>query len=327
MASSDKPLSRDAIFRAVRGQVSGMLGRTLTECLYWSQYAQHAENGMPAVWKTGAQLGSELGCSPRTANEHLKKLKLMGFWKIEYKPRPGHPSKVTWLLFTHQSLKFLALARDLRDEQAKPAKRVHKHTVESHECALSSDTDADVQQSVFVTSKHCKTSEETSSGDAKKFLLTKEQKAIAGKNEPAQKNSKVSQEEVMVKAPTYAHANVDEQALANSIRDMLDERNLKQWEWVSKFTWRDVRELCQKLGKVGVTSSEERLDFVSQVLDNWEWLRPCMEYRYSSHDGNLHRPTPMALAAETVMLHSALVKKNAPPPKGGPTMTIFDQPF
>ena len=60
MGQEQRALSRDAIFRAVKDQVGGSLGRTLAACLYWSQHTQRNENGMPAVWKTGAELGKEL---------------------------------------------------------------------------------------------------------------------------------------------------------------------------------------------------------------------------------------------------------------------------
>lgn len=327
MGLQQKSLSRDAIFRAVKDQVGGSLGRTLAECLYWSQYAQRVESGMPAVWKTGAELGKELGCKGRTANEHLKKLEYLGFWELLYQPRPGHPSKVTWLLFTEHSLKFLALARSLRDERVQPGKRAAKHTVGTGKCAPSSDTITDPQQSVSVTSKHCETSQETSWGHATSFLLTKEQKAVAGKKEPFQKISTGSQEDVILKAPKYVKASADDLALAMTVRDMLEKRELKQWDWSSRYTWEHVSELRRKLNKAGVITSDEWSDFLLKMFDNWGWLRTCMEYRYSSHEGNLHRPTPMALAAETAVLHSALAKKFAPPPTDGPTMTNMDQPF
>lgn len=312
MDQEQRALSRDAIFRAVKDQVGGSLGRTLAACLYWSQYTQRFENGMPAVWKTGAELGKELGCKSRTANEHLKRLGQKGFWALEYRPRPGHPSKVTWLLFTEHSLKFLALARTLRDEQTKPRRRAPKPAIESHESALTNHIDYDIQQSVLVTSKHCKTAQETSSGHAKGFLLTKEQKASFGKKEPAQKNSGKLQEDMIVQAPEYAKASDDDLTFATSIRSLLDHRELKQWDWSSGYTWRHLKELRQKLTTVGVSTTDERSDFLVKVLDNWDWLRLLMEYRYSSHDGNLHRPTPMALAAEAVTLQSSLKQKYSP---------------
>lgn len=315
MGQGQRTLSRDAIFRAVKDQVGSSLGRTLAACLYWSQYSQRVDNGMPAIWKTGAELGRELGCKSRTANEHLKRLGQMGFWALAYRPRPGHPSKVTWLLFSGQSLKFLALARTLVDEQTKPRRRAPKPAVESHESALCNDINNDTQQSALVTSKHCETAQETSSGHAKGFLLTKEQKASGGKKEPAQKILGKFQEDMILQAPKYVQASDDDLTFATSIHSILDHRELKQWDWSSAYTWKDIRELCHKLAKVGVSTPDERSDFLVKVLDNWHWLRLCMEYRYSSHDGNLHRPTPMALAAEAVTLQSSLAQKSSPQPK------------
>lgn len=326
MATPKKPLSRDAIFRMVRSEVGGSLGRTLTECLYWSQYAQYVEDGRPIVWKTGAELGQELGCNPRTANEHLKKLRFMGFWDIEYKPRPGRPSVVTWLHFTDLSLSWLQMARRLRDDQPNHRRKHGKAPVEVAECALSTHTDDEGQQSGFLTSKHNKTSPQTSPGQKKDFFLTKEQKAVAGKKEPSPKFSEGSQGEVILKAPKYAKASEREEAFAASIRAILVQRDLKEWDWSSAFTWQHLKAICGHLKKVGLTSDGDWSAFFSKVLENWEWLRCTMEPRYSSFDGNLHRPTPMALAAEISTLHSALIVQESKPLQTYPTYSL-DEDF
>ena len=163
-----------------------------------------------------------------------------------------------------------------------------------------------------MTSKHCKTAQGTSSGHAKGFLLTKEQKASGGKKKLAKKISAEFQEDMILQAPKYVNASDDDRTLAAAVRDLLDQRELKQWDWSSRYTWIHVVELRHKLTKVGVSTPNEWSDFLIKVHDNWDWLRLSMEYRYSSHDGNLHRPTPMALAAEAVTFQSALAKKYSP---------------
>lgn len=326
MAWGGKPVSRDMIFRAVKQQVGGSLGRTLTECIYWSQYAQHAEDNAPLVWKTGAQLGSELGCNPRTANTHLKKLAFMGFWKITYRPRPGSPSKVTWLRYTEVTAEVLALARRLSEEQRRSGKQQSGSPPDGVDPSASTHTHSAVQQSQSVTLKHLKTSQPTSVGPQKGFLLTKGQKASALTKEAPKKIYLKVQGEGSVKAPKYESASAAEEAFGNIVRAVLEERKLPQWDWSSVFTWRYTKELHAKLEKKDISSSQGCRSWIEVILDEWHWLRICMAYRYASHDGNLHRPTPMALAHEFEKLFSALVaKKSKPQAHSGPSG--FDDEF
>lgn len=309
----DHIVQREHIFRAVKGIVPGSLGRTLAECLYWSQYAQQHVGSDPQIYKTGNELGQVLGMSPRTANTHLKKLERSGYWEIEYKPKPGHPSLVTWLRFLQPAAVTLALARSLQAERTATSTRAKKPSFECTETELSIVAKTDDQQSQNVTLKHWEKTPTTSVGQKKSFLLSKEQqKQASGKKEAFLILSKNPGKGEFQKAPSYIKAGKENERFAAIIRDALNERNLPDWDWISQYTWVHTQEIRAKLQKDGIVDEEGWAEFVERLLCNWDWLRICMINRYSQSDHNLHRPSPMALAFEFEKIAKAIKGKYQP---------------
>lgn len=311
--AGDKIVGREFIFRAVKGTVGGSLGRTFAECLYWSQYAKHQSGNAPQIYKTGAELGRELGMSARTANLHLKKLARFGYWRIDYKPKPGHPSLVTWLTFLEPAAAILGLARSLHAEMSQGGKKVKEASVECSKSAPLTVAKTDLQQSQNETLKHYETAPTTSKGQKKSFLLSKEQqKQASGTKEISAKESKSPGKGTKIKAPGYAKASKESLEFAGLVQNALIERKLPDWDWSSQYTWLQTEEIRIKLQEAGVDGKAHLSEFLERVLCNWDWLRGCMSSRYSQHDLNLHRPSPMALAFEFENITKAVKSKYGP---------------
>jgi hypothetical protein len=316
---ADQTVSQKYIFQAVKAILGGSLAHTLAECIHWSQYAGYSVDGDPLIWKTGKGLGAELGLSARTANAHLKKLAKAGYWQIEYKPRPGHPSKVTWLRFLGPSSSVLALARQLQQESAGGNRKGKKQPVQGVKGSSVKVLEPDLQQSQNETSKHFETTPQTSNGQNKSFLLSKEQKEFPGKKEAfklSEKSEEGENEKVeKLKSPKYEKASESQESFATLIKGLLKTRKLPPWDWSSGYTWKHTKEIHDKLQKHGLQSESDWLTFGERLCTEWHWLRTVMADRYKYHELNVHRPTPMALAFDFDKLFECIRDKYNPKPK------------
>lgn len=131
-------------------------------------------------------------------------------------------------------------------------------------------------------------------------------------NESQKKDKEDSGKKEGVSPPGYLKVSKIDNMIANAIDEGFNRSGMTSWEWVSSFTWKYVAELQGKFSTVGLTEASDISKFVDEVVSNWEWLRQTMADRYRHHDGNLHRPTPMALACEFQNLHSRLLDKLFP---------------
>lgn len=311
-------VSTAQIRKAALGRVSTPLARTLSECLFWSQHATHMHEDRPSIYKTGKEVGGELGIAARTVNTHFKKLAELGYWTIRYEPRPGHPSPVTWLDIADKSLELIELARTIDLSRNGGASR--KRTSNGGSMVPSGVSDNDTQTSQNTTSIQPIPTAKTAAG-VQSFLPSKDQ-AKAGMKEPCS----LSQEKQgkVVQAPKYVNATEIELAFGRSVEEQWSERKIPSWDWSSKYTWDHIREIVGKLAAVGRLAEVDTL--LAQMLDEWHWLRTTMAYRYASHGSNLHAPSPMALAHEIDELISRIDGKFKPPEEL-PNSTCFDQEF
>lgn len=276
--SQTKVKSTHAIFRAALDQnVSPTYAHTLAECLYWSQHAKHSIDGLPAVYKTGPELSEKLGIAARTVNRHLKKLAKDGFWRIEYRSRPSHPSPVSWLVICERSTRLLAGAASSSRHELRDL------TLSRAEHTLSNEQICDVQAFQDDT-----TYRDTDIGDE-----IEETSFISGRNR--RKNETHLSERRGNRAPKYVKASREMEDFVYAISVILEEQGLQAWDMTSRFTWNHCQELLKKLRKAGHETLSDKVQLVRQILADWTDLRNAMEWRYSSHAGNLDRPTPMAL--------------------------------
>lgn len=270
------------------------LARTLAECLYWMQFATRRIDGQLTIWKSGVELSGILGISARTASQHLKKLAALGFWELRYLPRPGHPSPVTWLVFSEKALEVL-----------------HFGTLEGPKAGDPVVTDIDIQTSQKLSTKQ-KVQEPPSSLQDKKFFPSDDLPA-EGTNEISLKGSKVAEKR---KAPKYLKVTPEIEQFVTDFEFALSERDLPEWDTLSKYTWQHANVVYAKLVRDGY-GTDQRLQFIAELLDRWDNARKSMDYRYSSHDLNYRRPTPLALAKQYEPLREYLHPKPKPELKGG----------
>lgn len=298
------------IFRATKGlALHTTLARTLAYCIFWSQYAQHHEGGVPTIWKTGPELEADLNIASRTGNAHLKKLAAVGYWTLSYRPRPGTIGPVTWLTFAPRSTALLQLARQQaanRSTNRKAKKETSGGSV--HDQPL--DTATDDLSSPNVTSKQLYEQKKTA---GKSFILTAETAKVKMKEALPLEHSGVEAGN-QPKAPGYLKVSDDDRKLAAVVRSAWQSAGLKEWDWTSRFTWTHLAEVRRKTAKRGIGQGGLDL-FFQTLLKEWHWVRLCMGSRYAHNDLNLHGPTPMALNHEfDVLSGKVLEKASAPPP-------------
>jgi hypothetical protein len=270
------------------------------------QHATHEANGMPMIWKTGPDLEQELGIAARTANRHLKKLALEGYWSLEYKPRPGRIGPVTWLTLSDKGAGVLKVAQS--SGSAKTGQK--KGPLVSNIAGAASGTIGAGQPSQTVTSiqklQTGVTTKKTSS-----FLLSgkAKKKALQGLSNPLPGYHAVPLKKF--------NATLDEEAFAPLVSSSFGAHGLKQWDWSSAYTWAHIREIVAKLKKAGLIGEKEWANFLESIVQHWEIIRLRMAGKYESHSSNLHAPSPMALAHEFDVILAAVDEINAPPkPKG-----------
>lgn len=278
---NEKAATTQAIFRAALADgVSATRAHTLAECLYWSQHSPHRVDGKPALYKTGPELSDKLGLSPRTINAHFKRLADEGFWDIEYRPRPHHPSPVSWLVIAERSRALLIMAQK-SDGRSRPL-----HSIEYDRRAQSDVDECDVQtlenDTAYRETNRQYDREESS------FISDNE----LGRNELSSKISR------RIRAPSYVKASLELEKFVESILSSLAYLDLDAWDMSSRHNWEHSQEILEKMQREGLEDLPTQIEVISEVFARWSALRHCMGSRYSNHDGNRYRPTPMALNHE-----------------------------
>ncbi len=300
----------EAIFLAAIAEgVSATQARTLAECLYWSQHTRHEIDGQRALYKTGPELSDKLGLTARTINRHLKQLGEDGFWRIRYRPRPKHPSPVTWLVIAERSEVLLANAKAERKGQGR-----HR-TSDRAERRQSDVRTCDAQRSHYDTT-YIETVIQNDRGETS-FISDSDVR----KNEPSAVDND------RIRAPRYVESTRELEKFVETISRILAVKGLPPWDTVSRFTWQHVRDLIEKLQAEGVSDLADQIKLVGRIIKRWSVLRCCMDDRYTCHDGNDDRPTPMALNHQIKKLISALdilSPKDCSLEKGG---SNFDEGF
>ncbi|MEP3467771.1 MAG: hypothetical protein ABJN65_17245 [Parasphingorhabdus sp.] len=279
----------EAIFRAALAEgISATQARTLAECLFWSQHSRHEIDGQRALYKTGAELSEKLGPTARTMNKHLKQLAEEGFWCIKYRPRPRHPSPVSWLLIAERSEVLLANAKADREGRARyrTLDRAERRQPEVRTCNA---------QTLHYDTSYRETSIQDNREDDS-FVSDKQ----TGMNELS------LIEDTRIKAPRYVGATKELEEFVSAISSALAVQELPPWDTVSQYTWEHARELITKLQAEGADSLSDQIELVSQIIAEWSRLRHQMDERYCNHYGNDYRPTPLALNHQFKKLFSAL---------------------
>lgn len=319
LAKTSKFVPQHVLFRLCREAVGkASLAHTLAECLYWSQHATRKLDGRPAIWKTGSELADALGVAPKTANEHLKRLASLGFWDLEYRPRPHHPSPVSWLVFTSRAMEIVEAGRVALASKA-PAPSTPKGAIAGGCNGALKEPHWEVQSCQLGTSKQIKVAPPQQPAPQKKFI-PENHCSTSSKNELLSKKQKGTGSE---KAPWYSKANPEIEELVHSIQLLLAEREMPEWDTSSQYTWKHAKALWGKLTKAGIQSIAEQVHFVSAILDDWPEKQKLMHWRYRNHSGNDARPTPMALSMEFAAFKDAVFPPPPPPPSSGNTFDDF----
>ncbi len=254
--------STHAIFQvALAEDVPATYARTLAECLYWSQHTKHRIDGRPALYKTGAELSQKLGLAARTINSHLKKLAKGGFWHIEYRPRPSHPSPVTWLVISERSAKLLA------DAAADNRRKTRSSTLDRTRPVSSKEQTCDIQALQDAT-----TYRDINTGDEIEEPSFVSDRYVR-RNEPSREG------EDKVRAPRYVRASRELEELISAVSRILEGQGLEPWDTVSRHTWEHGRELLEKLLRFGCESLSDQVQLISEIFRNWSDLRFVMDGR------------------------------------------------
>ncbi|MEQ1494891.1 MAG: hypothetical protein ABL912_03905 [Novosphingobium sp.] len=285
----------------VRGLVRGNAAHTLAYCLFWSQHATHEIDGKPAIYKTGREIAAELPITPRTANEHLKLLAREGFWSISYRPKPGTIVKVTWLTMSARSLKLIELASSI--DLSKARREARSPTSKRWKSVGPSEAMSAFHTSENATSSQSNTTSKTAENTS--FIPTKTQ----GKNVPS--SVKTQEAGGNLKAAKWMKIDPEVESFAGELRNVWVTASLPDWDWTSQYTWQNLTEIRMKLTNSGYGSPAKLREFLADLVEHWNWLRFTMGDRYVRHEGNLHRPTPLALAAEFDRLLHEIEDKRA----------------
>lgn len=318
-------VSEQCIFRATSGlALHASLARTLAYCIFWSQHAMHRDGEYPSIWKTGPELSGELKVAPRTANRHLKELAKLGYWTLSYRPKPGSVGPVSWLTFTSKSLGLLDLAREYEAKRG-TGRKTKKVTAGGISLNPPEVIPCDDGMSHGTTSKHHVPTGKTAKGN-QSFLLSSEAGKQGMKETVGSKfTGETGKKKKIPKAPGYLNVSDKDHELAAVVKTTWVKAGLKEWDWTSRFTWEHIAEIRVKMAKLGVTEGASGL-FMETMLNNWNWLRSSMSYRYSSSPLNLHGPSPMALAHEFEVIGKAVFDK-LHPVVASPKSSCLDEDF
>lgn len=305
MAKASNSVPQYVLFKFCRAAVGrASLARTLAECLYWLQHSTKQIDGQPTIWKTGTELAETLGIAPKTANEHLKRLASLGFWELRYKPRPYHPSPVSWLVFSQKAFAIVEAARDgLMSNAAAQGSINGAIEAEAQGAPIPPKSGVQSPQNGMLKQNSPATIPKLSSQEN---FIPAESFEPDGKNELPKKKLEAGKE----KAPSYLKASTAVEALVNSIQEQLKLRNMPEWDTSSQYTWKHASALRDKLNAAGIGELHDQENFVSKVLDQWTKMHGLMAWRYKTHAGNSLRPTPLALAHEFASFKDAIY----PPP-------------
>lgn len=316
MSKKIKAVSQHVLFKLCREVVpKASLAHTLAECLYWSQHAIKKIDGKAAIWKTGPELADALGIAPKTANEHLKRLASLGFWELKYRPRPHHPSPVTWLVFTTKATEIVEAGTALLVSKPTPQSTA-KYDLAGASNGASNEPHTEVQSSQIETLKQ-NTPAPVQQVIFQGEFIPEDGCSPNSKHELPQKKHKEAGKE---KAPSYLKAAPGVEALVNVIQEQLAHRDMPGWDTSSQFTWTHARTLWGQLNKAGIDQLPEQVHFISCVLDQWPKMRGLMAWRFLNYDGNNARPTPLAFAHEFSSFKDAVFPPPPPDPvvsKGG----------
>ena len=260
--------------------------RTLAECLYWVQKAGHKIDGQPAIWKTGPQLAEVLGIRPRTANEHMKYLARLGFWKLDRRPRPNSssPSPVTWLIPLEPSLDLLRRAR------TEAVSKAVTQSVKTSPKAPSSEVPADIQMSV-----------EPSSLQLPSLLSGQSPLHCPSGTQGEKSKSKSTAWDPGKKASEEARS------LMEAVNAYRLQKSALLWDTGSQFPWQHMEALSKELEALKVCK-DQWVPFVQEVHDHWAYIRENLPKPYRVHPLNVSWPSSKPLGDEASKVVALVLK-------------------
>jgi hypothetical protein len=233
----------------------------------------------------------------------MKTLASKGYWELEYRPKPGGVGNVTWMNFSTKSLKLVEMAKSV--DLTAPRRRARSVTFDGGVSSPALVANSDTPVSENATSIQQKTPTKTTAG--KSFILT----AKGGQEKMKETSSSQTklQKEGGVQSPGWITKTPAAEHLANEFASIHQSRDLPAWDWSSKYTWRWLEEIEHKLAKRNMNDPAAIRRLATGLTIHWEWLRHVMNARYASHETNLHRVSPMALAHQIDKLLNALQVK------------------